>query len=643
MATVGEPLVEITGDDSVRYSSGPAAMIQKDPFNQERTYLLNNKRRGGFANLKSKFRGRVCLKSKPAILILIWSFLTSMLHCIFIDPSAVIIPLTIASLQVYDEFFYYILIAVIGTVYVFFAILQMFYPLAGYLADVKYGRKTYVIGSLWSFLATTIPLGLCGFIAVGLSFLPYYNYSNQGWPYIVVYVIVGLLGIPVIIVAVIFFSSIVAFNANVIQFGLDQLHDSQTEHLVLFVHWYVLLSYVGTESIKILISSSSMCILYFWTDPFLAFVGYIFLIVTIPIALAVVCLFLLLSLCVAFRKRHTWFLSDSGSRNPYKLVYKVISFSREHSYPIRRSAFTYCEDELPSRLDLGKEKYGGPFTTEQVEDVKAFLGIFTVLLALGPLFVVERSINFLLPLFSMHLFGALYSCSLMDTAFPSLIVVILQVLYTVLLRSLVRNYVPSMLKRIGLGMMLMVTPILCFFVLDTTGHATTMSNTCFLLNATISNSTEEKLLNIDSIIGSGILMIPITVSICGSMIFYIAIFEFLYSQSPHSMKGLMIGTFFAIRGTFQLLGVLIILFPFLRWPWKLSFPSCGFVYNLVCIVVTFFGMVAFIWIAKRYRNRQRDEPDNIYRYAEEYYEKIQDESKSDSDYYYDNLNVHTID
>ena len=49
----------------------------------------------------------------------------------------------------------------------------------------------------------------------------------------------------------------------------------------------------------------------------------------------------------------------------------------------------------------------------------------------------------------------------------------------------------------------------------------------------------------------------------------------------------------------------------------------------------------FIWIARRYQNHQRDEPDDIYRYAEEYYEKAQDEPNYDySDY--DNLDVHTI-
>ena len=37
-------------------------------------------------------------------------------------------------------------------------------------------------------------------------------------------------------------------------------------------------------------------------------------------------------------------------------------------------------------LDLGKEKYGGPFTTEQVEDVKAFYGILKVLFSFGVVF-----------------------------------------------------------------------------------------------------------------------------------------------------------------------------------------------------------------------------------------------------------------
>ena len=421
----------------------------------------------------------------------------------------------------------------------------------------------------------------------------------------------------------------------VIQFGLDQLHDSPTEHLVLFIHWYVLLSYVGTELMKIPVSTfTSLCI--FNDSDNSNFALSMSLVGIVSGFIVVVFLFLFMSLCVAFCKRRTWFLSDSGSRNPYKLVYKVISFARTHSNPIRRSAFTYCEDELPSRLDLGKEKYGGPFTTEQVEDVKAFLGIFKVLLVLGPLFAVEQSISFLLPLFSKHLFGIFYPCSFSNEGFPSLVIISLLVLYIVLLRPLVQSYIPSMLKRIGLGMILMVTPILCFFILDTIGHATAKSydiQACFLIPVFMFENSLR--------INSTLLLIPIFANISGSMIFYIAIYEFLYSQSPHSMKGLMIGTFFAIRGAFQLLGALVFIFPFLAWNSTSSFPSCGFVYYLVNMIVAFLSLIAFIWIAKQYQNRQRDEPDNIYRYAEEYYEKAQDEPNYDYDEY-DNLNVHTI-
>ena len=93
---------------------------------------------------------------------------------------------------------------------------------------------------------------------------------------------------------------------------------------------------------------------------------------------------------------------DSGSRNSYKLVYKVIKFAAQHKTPIHLSAFTYCEDELPSRMDLGKEKYGGSFTTKQVEDVKAFLEILWVLISLGPMLTTDIAANDMLYRISEH-------------------------------------------------------------------------------------------------------------------------------------------------------------------------------------------------------------------------------------------------
>ena len=78
-----------------------------------------------------------------------------------------------------------------------------------------------------------------------------------------------------------------------------------------------------------------------------------------------------------------WFIIDTARTNPYKLVYRVTKFAHQHKVPIRHSAFTYCEDDIPSGLDLGKIKYSGFFTTEEVENVKAFYGVFKFLFALG--------------------------------------------------------------------------------------------------------------------------------------------------------------------------------------------------------------------------------------------------------------------
>ena len=60
---------------------------------------------------------------------------------------------------------------------------------------------------------------------------------------------------------------------------------------------------------------------------------------------------------------------------------------------MQRSALTYWENEIPSRIDLGKTKYGGPFTTEEVEDVKTFLQLLKLLLSLSGILVASSVIQ----------------------------------------------------------------------------------------------------------------------------------------------------------------------------------------------------------------------------------------------------------
>ena len=57
--------------------------------------------------------------------------------------------------------------------------------------------------------------------------------------------------------------------------------------------------------------------------------------------------------------------------DPVWLIWKTLSFAWKHKSPVRPSAFIYCGG-THSRLDLAKERYGGPFTTKQVENVRSF-------------------------------------------------------------------------------------------------------------------------------------------------------------------------------------------------------------------------------------------------------------------------------
>ena len=61
------------------------------------------------------------------------------------------------------------------------------------------------------------------------------------------------------------------------------------------------------------------------------------------------------------------------------------------------------------------------------------------------------------------------------------------------------------------------------------------------------------------------------------------------------MKGLLIGTFFAIKRVFQLLGIAVhvVYLPFTQWQWKLKLPSCGFVYYLINAIIALIGIVAY--------------------------------------------------
>ena len=75
-----------------------------------------------------------------------------------------------------------------------------------------------------------------------------------------------------------------------------------------------------------------------------------------------------------------WLMKKPVLSNPIKHIAKVLNYARKHKFPERRSALTYWEEDYPSRIDLGKDRYGGPFTVEEVEDVKTVLRLIPLVM-----------------------------------------------------------------------------------------------------------------------------------------------------------------------------------------------------------------------------------------------------------------------
>ena len=95
---------------------------------------------------------RKCVSSNSALLILFWSFVLGLWNGVALNPDLYLRNFTI-------------IYTLAG--YGFVALVFCFFPLAGFLADVKYGRYKVVVRSLCIFLICILPFIIFGGILAG--------------------------------------------------------------------------------------------------------------------------------------------------------------------------------------------------------------------------------------------------------------------------------------------------------------------------------------------------------------------------------------------------------------------------------------------------------------------------------------------
>ena len=545
---------------------------------------------------KWKCNEQLCsVSSKPVLLILTWNFLVSFAVALFTSPNFYNLIISTNDINL-------IKVLTFGLS----GFLLLFYPLATCLADQKWGRYKTIVNSLYWLLCTATIM--CAFGGALIAILVKHVGSQ------ILYTVLGVLILESFLLTL---PSLIIFKANVIQFGADQLYDQPSDIKTVYSYRYVWSSYAGTAILQILLSfplsMTAMRVPKLTTLLILApFLIFFILGVT-----------LILQYC-----KHHWFNNERIDYNHCKLVYQVSSYAIKHKdrYELQYTSLQYCHSEstdpIPTTFDVGKERYGGPFTNGQVEDVKIFLKIMRVLLALGPIFAVDIAASNQLPTVAYHLAGDFntalllpikeaYSKTLaLNGSLTSLIITFIIPFYICLLRPCIDEYIPRTLKRVGLGMILILLSLITTLLLDTAEHVHLSRTTCYLVDDhhlmnNISHTEES------SSISPLYIMIPYTLNAFAYMLLYIGVYQFILSQSPYRMRGLVIGSYFAIKGIFQLLAVLTVYLPFISWSSNSSFPSCGFVYYLINITIALIGIVVYTWAAANYQYKEQEgEPPN---------------------------------
>ncbi len=486
--------------------------------------------------------------------------------------------------------------------------LHLLCPLAGILADNKIGRHNMIKWSTRLLVPGILFAIATAVIAILKENSIFFN-----------------LVIPIfsLVVTMVFFTmGIAGFEATSIQFGIDQLLDSTWEDQSIFIYWLVWVWYL------------SYFINFLYGNFMKAHLDHVDKDLVSNLSSSAILIILLVSTLILLfltSNKQRLFLTDLRRHNPFKLVYKVTKFSRLHKVPVNRSAFTYCEDELPSGLDLGKRKYGGPFTIEEVEDVKAFYGILKVIFITGPSFLMFVAFIHTNDYFRLHFsvtrsnYFTYTPINTIKSALIENLAVFIVPLYLIGLRPFISYYIPSMLKRMAVGIIVPTLLPMIYLVLDSIAHAENKTLQCmFSLHLNDTSVTEPKIATYISQYYDYISTFSITASELSRYVVHVAQFEFICSQSPHTMKGLLIGLSFGIEGLFSFLGNFL---PFMfHYSWqRATFPSCCMTYFLIHIILGLLVLSLYVYVTRGYQYRMRDEPCHIHRYVEEYYSKLQEE------------------
>ena len=440
--------------------------------------------------------------------------------------------------------------------------------LCGWLADARFGKyRVFKTGSVVLF-SVVVMLCLCSLV-----------FSNKLVPPVVIVVITR-------IILCLGFIGTASCTVTSLQLGLDQMPDASAANITSFISWFVCCFFTG-----LWVGDASYHLLSNFLDPMSSSYNSLFQIFSL---FPVLCMAIVL--CTDFFLSPKLLIMEPKSPQSLKLVFRVLNFAAKHKAPVNRSALTYWEDDIPSRIDLGKSKYGGPFTTEQVEDVKTF---FKLLVVSVPFVFIVLSLSLLVgkPVYMFsHIIMSPYSSVVLHyfTYNECWCVIIGTMVYEFVIYPFVGNKLPSILRRIGAASFVVIVLSIVSLVVSIVRH---YYNT------------------VDSMVWHDIVL---QVFSGFSLMFLLSsAFEFICAQSPYNMRTLVTGYAILLLLSSELLGSLVrhIFYE------NCTSPYCFIILNSITVSLAVIGFLLHCILARWYKRRVRDDIYTPHRLVEEVYDR----------------------
>ncbi len=492
--------------------------------------------------------------SKGAFLVLLWVFLQSAtcwsIVCLFNQ--------LFRDIPRSSVYFYVALVPLVPL----FAIA----PLAGWLADAHYGNfKVLKFGMILLFFASVLA-------CINLLIDP--EIEKFGYLNIVIANVVYALLISG-------FSFCVATS---LQLGLDQMPDASANNIISCINWLIFSFCSG-----IWVCDTSWFILEECALKDTVKKGQLFSIFPV--------VWMVLFCCTVFILAPKWLINEPKSPQSFKTIYRVLKFTAKHKAPLNRSALTYWEENVPSRINLGKSRYGGPFTTEQVEDVKTF---FKIIVIHVPYFISATSIASRPPFFSFakKTLPGLGDCqSALVYGFtwsPAWCAMLMILLTELVIYPLVKIEPPSLLRRIGITLFFILVGSIGFLVVDIVSYIVDIQ---FSHWQQIAYSVYFAVIDL-------YLLFSITL-------------QFICAQSPYNMRGLLSG--YSVFLHLISVGIGAIIYRIIT----VAFPGDyqHIIHSSAGVVLSLVGFVLHCLLAHWYKKRVRDESYQPQRVVEEVYDR----------------------